>query len=177
MPAAVLNYGSHNHSTAHFQPTAHLQIKYVSRLPDTRTSSPFFSSLRARSATFEAPMCTATVTENTQSQSWKITAIIRNATSQPQSQAIKIYSWPMFAPEDSQFIASAGTTAPVEPAQNGMIEIEVPKRDLAEWSERRGKWVLEEGIYMFEIKASEDLGAGTGIVKQVSVVGHMEWSE
>jgi hypothetical protein len=171
MPAAVLNYASHNN------PSAHLQIKYVCHLPDTRTSSPFFSSLRARSTTLEAPILTATVTENPQSQSWKITTIIRNASSQPGLQAIKVHAWPMFAPEDSQFIASAGTVGPVEPTQNGKIEVEVPKRDLAEFNERTGKWELDQGIYMFEIKGTEDLSAGMGIVKQVSVVGKIEWSE
>ena len=83
----------------------------------------------------------------------------------------------MFAPEDSQFIASAGTVGPVEPTQNGKIEVEVPKRDLAEFNERTGKWELDQGIYMFEIKSTEDLSAGMGIVKQVSVVGKIEWSE
>lgn len=82
----------------------------------------------------------------------------------------------MFAPEDSQFIASAGTHTSIAPAQNGMIEVEVPKRELAEFNERTGKWVLEEGIYMFEIKATEDLSAGMSVLKQVSVVGKMEWA-
>lgn len=59
--------------------------------------------------------------------------------------------------------------------------VEVPKRKLARFNERSSKWVLEEGIYMFEIKTAESLGAGMGmgmgIVKQVSVVGHVEWAE
>jgi len=83
----------------------------------------------------------------------------------------------MFSPEDSKFVASAGTSAPVAAAQNGTIVVEVPKRELAEFNERTGKWVLDQGIYMFEIKATEDLSAGMGVVKQVSVVGKMQWSE
>ena len=82
----------------------------------------------------------------------------------------------MFSPEDSTFIASASTSAPVAPEQSGSIVVGVPKRDLAAFNEKTGKWVLEQGIYMFEIRGTEDLSAGMGVVKQVSVVGRMEWS-
>lgn len=83
----------------------------------------------------------------------------------------------MFSPEESNLVASASTSAPVAPAQSGSIVVEVPKRELARFNERTGKWVLEQGIYMFEIKGTEDLSAGMGVVKQVSVVGKMQWSE
>jgi len=83
----------------------------------------------------------------------------------------------MFSPEETQLIASAETSSPIAPAQAGSAVVEVPKRKLAKFNERSRKWVLEEGIYMFEIKTADDLNAGMGTVKQVSVVGHMEWSE
>jgi len=83
----------------------------------------------------------------------------------------------MFSPEETQLIASAETTSPVAPAQAGSAVVDVPKRGLAKFNERSRKWVLEEGIYMFEIKTTQNLGARIGTVKQVSVVGHMEWSE
>lgn len=87
----------------------------------------------------------------------------------------------MFSPEETQLIASAETSSPVAPAQAGSAVVEVPKRKLAKFDERSRKWVLEEGIYMFEIKTaknlSADVGMGMGTVKQVSVVGHMEWAE
>ena len=64
----------------------------------------------------------------------------------------KVCSWPIFAPEDSQFVVFTATSTAIAPGQSGRIEVEVPKRDLAEFNERAGKWVLVEGICMFEIK-------------------------
>lgn len=83
----------------------------------------------------------------------------------------------MFEPDQSQFVASGSTQTAVAASQAGKVEVVVPKRELACFDERKGKWILEEGIYMFEIKASDDLRAGMSIVKQVSVVGNMVWDE
>lgn len=83
----------------------------------------------------------------------------------------------MFSPEDAQFVASASTETAVAPGQQGKVEVEVAKRDLADFDERTGKYVLQEGMYMFELKSVEDVSVGVGIVKQVSVVGRMVWSE
>lgn len=83
----------------------------------------------------------------------------------------------MFTPEDSQFVASAGTSQAILPGQSGRIDVDVPKRELAEFNERTGKWVLDQGIYMFEIKISEDIGLGSSVVKQVNVNARMEWND
>ncbi|KAK6366125.1 hypothetical protein LTR64_008552 [Lithohypha guttulata] len=158
--AAVLN----GFSPSPRRPTAHLQIRYTSRLPNTRYSSPIMSS---------QSILTATITDTP--DHWRITTYIRNTSSQPRSQSIKIDAWPMFSPEDAQFVASASTETAVAPGQQGKVEVEVAKRDLADFDERTGKYVLQEGMYMFELKSVEDVSVGVGIVKQVSVVGRMVW--
>lgn len=125
----------------------------------------------------EAYNFTAFVTDNVQSQTWEISLSPRNVSTTAQPQSVMVYSWPMFAPEESRLVSSIPASASVAPAQSGRTEILIPKRDLATFDERRGKWVLHEGIYMFEIKQSKAPSAGRGIVKQVSVVGNMEWDQ
>lgn len=83
----------------------------------------------------------------------------------------------MFAPEDVQLVASASTPRPTAPGQSGRAEVDIPKRDLAEFDESRGVRTLKEGIYMFELKATDDLSVGMGVVKQASVVGSMTWRD
>lgn len=83
----------------------------------------------------------------------------------------------MFEPEAAQLVASGSTAGSVAPSQAGKVEVTVPKRELASFNSKTGKWVLEEGIYMFEVRGSDDLRAGMSVVKQVSVVGNMVWDE
>ena len=83
----------------------------------------------------------------------------------------------MFAPEDSQLITSACTATEIKPGEDGTVEMIIPKRELAVFEERTGKYVLESGIYMFEIKGSEDALAGRGVVKQIGVLEKLCWDE
>lgn len=83
----------------------------------------------------------------------------------------------MFAPEQSQFVASASTAHAIQPSQRAQIEVDVAMRDLAEFKDRVGKWVLEAGVYMFEIKGTDDLSAGMGILKQVFVPEGILWDD
>ena len=79
----------------------------------------------------------------------------------------------MFEPEIQTLVGTASATIPA--MEQGEIVVEVKKRDLAV---KGGKgWMVEEGIYMFEVKNVEDLAMGSGVVKQVSVMGRMEWDD
>jgi len=84
----------------------------------------------------------------------------------------------MFEPEMSRCVASTNTSQiATTQQQGGAVEVQVPKRELAVWDERSGKWVLERGIYMFEMKTGEAGALGSGIIKQVSVASRMVWNE
>ena len=172
MAAAVHNGISHSS-------TAHLQINFVSRPPGIRRAmtSPLSPASRARSRSDEKPILAAAVTESLASQAWQITTTVCNVSAQPQSEAIEVYAWPMFAPEESRFIASGTSTCTIPQGQSGKIEVEIQKKDLAKCNGQTGKLVLEQGIYMFEIKRADDSSAGTSVVKQVSVAATMMWDE
>lgn len=81
----------------------------------------------------------------------------------------------MFSPEKAQFMGSITTDGPTAAGQSGRAEVDIPKRDLAELDERSGKRLLREGIYMFELRATDDSSDGASVVKQASVVGTLTW--
>lgn len=155
---------------------SNLQIRYVSRHRETPfPTSPYFNGRRLATPT-ESPRLIATVHDDS-NDTWQISLNIRAVDSSPRTEYMKVFAWPMFEPETSRCVASVDTSQNVTTQQDGTVDFQVPKRDLAVWDERVGKWVLDRGIYMFEIKTTEDVGFGSSVIKQVSVNSRMVWNE
>ena len=133
---AILNTTTHH-------PTAHLQIKYVSRLPDTRKTASIFGSQAVGTTMSNTPLISATVADNTSAKSWTLSTLLRNTSSTPQPQSVKVFAWPMFEPESTKFVSSGATQTTIASNQAGRIDIVVPKRELASFNAKTKKWVLE----------------------------------
>lgn len=63
------------------------------------------------------------------------------------------------------------------PSRVGMIEAKIEKRALARFDQSTRKWVLDDTVYIFEVRESEEFDAGAGVLKQVFVPEKIVWNE
>lgn len=158
-----------NGVTQAYRPMASLEIKYVSRLPTTTDLQAYHPR----------PLSMATSSEATivdLGDSWRISATSHRAADQSNRQTIEVEAWPMFSPENARLVASATTDEQMAGGRHGRVELDIAKRELADFDESSGRWLLPEGIYMFEIRGTTHLNPPGSLLKQVSVVGSLSWS-